>query len=193
MSQKEQLLKELSQMAEMMRRSRPHALDGYKYQSEYETVVREGTVYSDKPLSGQERDELLPLINHLARHSRLRQKECFANAYTLAMLGHDFGVPISYAEGFAKNVIAVNHAWCVFRGRPIDVTWREGLNDNRKSVSAVMERIDWCIKNCAYAGFVVPLEYLNKMRLKYLQHISVLDDWQGHWPVMKSGLAALVS
>ena len=94
-------------------------------------------------------------------------KECFANAFLLAMAEP----ALTYCEGYATHSsggLAVLHAWVTDgSGNAIDNTWpTEGV---------------------AYAGIPMKADYLNRRFLKNEAVICVLDDYLHDWPLLVGG------
>jgi hypothetical protein len=165
--------------------------DEYAYSSQEDFIAREGMEFAQEPLSGRDLDAIRPVVKRVAA-LRPRTKECFANAYRFAEIGQIMGLPVEYAEGFGLSVIPALHAWVAYKGRALDVTWRE-LVDERYSVRALMDRIEANIREKVYLGVPVPMRYVQNLAQASGFYPSVLDDWQNGWPVLKAGLAPLLA
>lgn len=182
----------LTAMAEMQRRCNVgrNKPKGYKYDSMYSAVLAEGCAFSDEPLTADDESELVKALRPYLKLSHPKVRECFSNALRLAIAAREVGVTLKYAEGFGEHLIHTGHAWGAFRGRPIDVTWREHSRDGRFSIEAVLERIRYNIRSSAYVGFVVPLDYVRKLVVSKGYYCSVLDNFEDRWPFVRSGCAS---
>lgn len=182
----------LTAMADLQRRcnagrNRP---EGYKYDSMYAAVLGEGCAFSDEPLTADDESELVKVLRPYLRLSHPKVRECFSNALRLAIAAKEVGVGLKYAEGYGEHLIHTGHAWTAFRGRAIDVTWREKHDDKRWNVEAVLERIRYNIRSSAYVGVVVPLDYVRRLVVSKGYYCSVVDNFEDRWPFVRAGCAA---
>jgi len=185
-------------MADMMKGLNPGRNPGagvYKYRSMEEAVVSEGHSFSDVPLSPSEEKPLRNVLRFMLRRERPQTKQCYMNAFNLCHAARmvEAGMGLTYSEGFGEHMIAAGHAWGSYLGRAIDVTWRESYKDTRYSVDAVLNRVRWNIVNCSYYGFEVPWDYVQKLVMRKRVYLSVLDNWEDRWPVVKHGVGVFVS
>jgi len=106
---------------------------------------------------------------------RPRLKECYFNAQMLALVSGFRN--IEYYEGIASWLAPTTHAWNVYRGRVIDLTW-ENLPDVK------LERLQ-------YYGVPIPLEFVRKnnpikrraaemLLIRYLEEIGYIQKLGGN-------------
>lgn len=104
--------------------------------------------------------------NRSPRSDRLRRgrpKECYHNAYLLALSNPR----LIYCEGYAVsgNVpLPVAHAWCIDeKGNVIDPTWKDGRS---------------------YYGVPFKIAYVSeKNRSK--KNYGIIDNWEHKWPLLR--------
>lgn len=90
-------------------------------------------------------------------------KECFSNAFNLA---NNYPDELTYVEGFACGIIAVNHAWCVDKNlRVVDNTWKP---DQSKE----------------YFGIPFEIEFVCETILRKKTY-GVLEDWESDFPLLR--------
>lgn len=99
--------------------------------------------------------------------SRMRRrpvKQCFHNSLAIALRNTR---RFAYMEGYASNLIPVEHAWCIDRvtGLVVDATWKEGTQ---------------------YIGVAVKPEYALRCLRK---ERSAVMNWQEHFPIMTGAVA----
>ena len=64
--------------------------------------------------------QFFPHADRPASIPKMEDKQCFANAFTVAMDDHS----LRYCEGYATSFIPVLHAWCITEdGDVVDPTW----------------------------------------------------------------------
>jgi len=82
--------------------------EGFHYKSAEDFVLQNGETFNWKPVP-----------DHIQMG---RQKECFKNAFELAMMDPT----LTYCEGYGLHMIPTEHAWVVDQdGNVIDNTWRD--------------------------------------------------------------------
>lgn len=167
-------------------RGRIRPRPGHKYLSVAEFLLAEGTLFSDAPLDDNEIDQLLPLLKEMSRF-KPDLRRCYDNALHMAIKSLETEAPVDYVEGFAVGTHLTDHAWCGFRGRAIDLTWREDIQNHRSSVPVLVKRIQWNIANNGYAGVAIPLKYMFGLEMKHGSPVPALDNWEDGFPVLAHG------
>lgn len=126
------------------------AREGFKYRSIYEFLLR----------NGQEYPKVRKRMPTGVR--RGRSKECFRNAFYLAMEREPYGW--KYVEGMAFSVaIPMMHAWVVDdKGCVVDPTWKDGKD---------------------YFGVELPFHYVQKTVFKK-KTFGVVDAYELRWPLL---------
>ena len=158
--------------------------EGYKYGSQHEFLLAEGREFEQGEFTSDEIETIRSVIENMS--SAFRVKECYRNAYLLAEMGEKEG--FMYAEGMAAGPIPVDHAWVTLNGKPVDPTWRD-IKDKRRDTNpkAILDRI---IKNAAkeqYFGIAAPLKYVRQRTFATRRHLSIIDDYDARWPLLKNG------
>lgn len=174
--------------SEYMAKQRP---PDFQYFSLYGLVAEKGIEFRHEPLNPPERDELLKILKKVRRYcfkKYFSMGECFKNAFNVSLFSDG---AIKYVEGFAAGIIPTLHAWSVFKGKVIDLTWREKHHDPRTGVAAMIERINWNIINSSYIGMMIPLKYMMTMHDEIGIYGSALDDYERKWPILKQGTQVL--
>lgn len=170
----------------------------YRYRSVPELVAIEGKAGLRTPFSETEWTKLQSVL----RGFRPQPKCCFANAQRLASRGVALG--LQYVEGYALSPglpEPIYHAWCVWRRRPIDVTWVDlsapAPRGRQSSDERLRERIAWNMQHSPYLGIVIPDAYLIQHTAYCLEAYSafnaVLDHWQVGWPVLAHGVRVMTT
>jgi len=176
--------------AEMMDKHNMGSLRGYKHRSMYHLVLAEGHGFKTEALTPDEELTLKPILEVMGRR-KPELRMCYMNAYNMADLARTMHVDMFYAEGFAAGIIPVTHAWNVFRGKVLDLTWRpRGIKGyvNDDSVQGLINRINSNIVDNSYHGFEFPMVYMTALIYKHEAYVSGIDDWEGRWPLCKYGL-----
>jgi hypothetical protein len=161
----------------------------HKYLSIAEFLLAEGTIFSDTPLDEDEVDQLLPLLKEMSRF-KPGLRYCYDNALHMAIKSFGTEVLVDYVEGFAMGTHLAHHAWCGFRGRAIDLTWREDIQDSRSSIPVLVKRIQWNIANNGYAGVAIPLDYMFGLHTRHNSAVPALDNWEDGFPALAYGMEA---
>jgi len=157
------------------------------YKSQYELVLAKGLEFSSEPLTDKEREIVLEAVKKLARWHYPQIKQCFHNSYWLAKVSKG---ALKYVEGWSYRLIGVHHAWNTLNGKVIDTTWRE-ITDSRKSIKAIMDRIDRNQKENPYLGIVIPMEYMTRLWELKTSCASAIDDYVRGWPLVQKGTSVL--
>ena len=99
---------------------------------------------------------------------RGEMKMCFMNAQKL-MTKEGY----TYCEGYAfRQVLPVLHAWLIdSEGNVVDPTWEDS-------------------EECVYFGVPFKTEYVLSRQAETKTYLSVIDDYQGHWPLLTGGAEA---
>ena len=176
-------------------------MEGYKYQDQESLLLAEGQEFDAvyEPFTNKEHDYLYQVIKRIRRTWHFG--ECFMNAFILADWPDS---EIRYVEGLATNsTIPMNHAWGVFNGKVIDLTWihqsfydeddheKMRLKHNRMRAPAkLLVRMDSLRKDpeVQYVGVYIPVESLYKGMMRQRVYYSILQDWEEKWPLQKEGL-----
>lgn len=123
---------------------------GWRYSSMEEYVIENGQPFIFQPLPAI-------YVSHKGRW-----KECFANAFRLAMARDE----LRYAEGYAMRdgSFGMHHAWCVdAQGRVVDPTWDFPAD---------------------YYGVIYDLAYVGKVVSKK-GVFGVIDNWTEDYPLLR--------
>jgi hypothetical protein len=150
------------------------------------TYMRIGRLFSQEPLVAAERDELGAM---LAGIHRFKVGECYMNAYKIAMAQKS----LNFCEGIAAGYWGVEHAWNVYKGRAIDVTWPMTWSKGRSQIDArytpsdkaeaIMKRVVNNLRHCAYWGVEVPSDVIRNHCLQYQRYTPLFDpQFFKQWP-----------
>jgi len=93
---------------------------------------------------------------------RGKMKECFRNAYLLA-LSRPY---MTYCEGYAvgNGLMPVMHAWCIDEnGQVVDVTWKDGKD---------------------YFGVPFKISYVSRI-IRAKNSYGIIDNWEQRWPLLR--------
>ncbi len=181
--------------------SRSVGLADHKYLDQESLLVAEGQVFDAvyEPFTDEEHDILYQQLKRM--RTTWKVHECFMNAFQLADWPDS---KIRYAEGLATNAtIPMNHAWGMLNGKVIDLTWmsqsfynkgnheeRTLKHDRMRAPSKLIARMEVLRKDpdIEYVGIYVPVEHLYKGMLREHVYYSILQDWEGEWPLQKDGV-----
>lgn len=151
----------------------------FELQSFDEAYLKLGSLFLRDPFSKDERRALLKVLPLLNFNPKL--KECYYNATHMAR-----NCMLEFAEGKATSLIPVDHAWCVFEGRAVDVTWRHRDDRARTSPRQLMKRIERNIAESVYWGFCVPERWLWGHHLRTGVYSPAVDD-PPNYEILKQG------
>jgi hypothetical protein len=157
---------------------------GYYYSSQEEFILQNGQEFKSQQLTEEEKNFVIDLINR--NGIRCKQRECFANAQRLAIDSDK----IKYVEGYANpNLIPVSHAWNLFNGKVVDLTW---IEDTMKKANSSPKRQKEMITlgefsdKMEYFGVIIPTKIVCETALKNKEYNSLIDDWMNHFPLLKN-------
>jgi hypothetical protein len=171
----ESLIGYLKQMAGFMPKR-----SGWKYSGFEDFYLKRGHLFPHAPYTDA---EARAIPRKLAGQGDIpKQKECFLNAQRLAAHG-DFG----YAEGYVLvegMPLAIHHAWAVLKGKPVDITLRDGALDTRDPVK-LLERASRNLSRAAYYG--VAFRRASFLRVWYTEKMAraVVDDYKRGFPLLR--------
>ncbi len=152
-----------------------------KYASQYDFILKKGHSYIYRKFTNEENEVLMDALKHVSQF-KPKIKECYRNSYLLAGIGSKLG--FQYCEGFAAGPIPVNHAWVDYNGLPIDITWRK--NDIKSyTAKSLMAIVKNNLVDSSYYGINIPFQYVEKLFLRKKSFMSVIDNWEDGWPLMK--------
>lgn len=144
----EEFLQQLVSAREILSDNRPLPPD-FKYLCLEDFVLKEGYLMGDRsPRSDKIR--------------RGKMKECFRNAYLLALSRPH----MTYCEGYAAGIgiMPVMHAWCIDEnGQVVDVTWKDGRN---------------------YFGVPFKIAYVSRI-IRSKKNYGIIDNWEHKWPLLR--------
>jgi hypothetical protein len=176
----------MRQMVEMRKRGNFHIPAGFNYSSFEEYVLEHGHLLESSDLDEEETELTLEVLRSAAaRGVDVHEfKQCFANSQSFVLEGDTD--EFTYYEGFAigRAPIPVHHGWVVINGKVIDLTWH--LEEPASRVLLPGRPVGELPKNWAYWGF--PVENLEYVRARVLGRGmigSLLDDWEGNYPLMR--------
>ena len=112
----------------------------------YEYVREKGTVFE-----GATHSSYLPRALIFKFISRAKFKDCYWNAQILTLLGGFRD--IKYYEGVGYAIVPTFHAWNVYNGKVIDVTWEKFPRE-----FPTMKLVDF-----QYFGVELPFDYVRRM------------------------------
>lgn len=160
--------------------------EGFVYSCFEDYVLKNGVVMESAPLTD---DELEIIEATIARAERLGHqvtefKQCFANSQMLVLCQP--ADDLIYHEGYAmgRAAIPVHHGWVTINGKVIDPTWKL----ERPASRSVLPEHPVGELPEGHIYFGVPFE-----NVEYLEHRishreiigSLLDDWEGNYPLMR--------
>jgi len=160
--------------------------EGFAYTCIEDYVLKNGVVMESAELT---RDELEYLDATITRAHELGQqvtefKQCFANSQMLVLCQP--GYELIYHEGYAlgRACIPVHHGWVTINGKIVDPTWKL---ERPASRSVLPEHpIGEIPEGHIYVGAPIEnVEYI-RHRINFREIIgSLLDDWEGDYPLMR--------
>lgn len=129
----------LKMVSHLVGGSAPAVRDDWAYKSIDGAILAMGQPWAPAPL---------PAHVELGEMS-----ECFENAFHLAV---ENPTEFTYVEGYASNIIPVNHAWCVDAGgRVVDPTWDDAAECQYYGVRIPYNELMGCILRTGYYGVFV--------------------------------------
>jgi hypothetical protein len=162
---------------------------GWKYASMEALVLGAGRSYSSQPLTTSER----PVVQNAIRlfHNRgyiFESKLCFFNAQMLARLWR--GGELVYVEGYrfdARLGSPILHGWVTINDKVIDPTAPGVCTIDEESGEP--GRVLGAFNGHAYWGIPFDPRYvLKRSGGGGKDAISLIDDWQGGFPLVRDGL-----
>lgn len=125
-----------------------------------EFLLKRGKLIESAPLTKEVADDLWGLL----RLTTFEIKRCYWNAQQIVHWHDD----CQYYEGYAlqAGLIPMHHAWVVYEGVVVDVTWRPGLHElaGRRSKKTLIRHLTSNASEVAYWG--LPVER-KKVRIRY--------------------------
>ena len=159
--------------------------EGYEYVCFEEYVLRNGTVMESSALTDEEAAIVQAALD-LAKDRGFdvtEMKQCFSNAQLLIV--HDDSDELIYHEGYAVGLtIAVPHGWVTINGKVVDLTWKLETPASRSLLPEhpVGELPD----GYEYVGFPVENREYLLHRIQHREVVgSLLDDWEGNYPLLR--------
>lgn len=180
MSKADDLIQYLKALGEMSSKIAPK---DSLYASLEDLTLKEGRLFDSTPFTDAELNELKELLSR----GDYKLGQCYRNAMSIALDYH--GDMLQYAEGFAKGsaIIPVHHAWLVFKGKAVDVTWRK-MKNLRIVPETLLARIKRNQAEAAYFGYTVPHDYLGKHIMATLAYSPVAEGTRYDFLPMRKGL-----
>jgi hypothetical protein len=126
--------------------------EGKQYGSFEEFLLKEAKLVESAEISKDiERD-----LRQTLRYYRFPIKACFSNCQQVVAFQDGF----EYYEGYAltPGLIPVHHAWLMYKGVVVDVTWRPGLRDglsDKRSLRTLIRHLARNVQEVAYWGLPV--------------------------------------
>ena len=182
----------LEKLASMMREARGKTQNGgWKYLSTEELVLKEGKLLSNEPFTAEEEETLLRLFK--AAPGPYKTKQCYYNAMLLMFEDEMIEEKLVYTEGYASGqILPVLHAWVTLNGKPVDVTWGENMVSNghnrARSPKRILERARYNLQKGSYWGIGFPCEVVMKKAVDTGMSPSLIDDYEGGYPLLKTGI-----
>ena len=140
-------------------------------------LLANGRTFESAPLSAEE----LAWTAQLGWR-RHQPRQCYRNAQVTALtvLPPD-GMSLHYVEGFimpAGPPIPVEHAWLSLNGKVIDTTLRPNDDKGCRVFGTIPE--GW-----EYYGVEMPVDVCQHVPDRHKRHISLIDDIECRWPLLK--------
>lgn len=161
---------------------------GYQYRCFEDYVLQKGSMLTSSPLTDEEEAIVQEALDRMAeaRINVHEMKQCFSNAQQLLLFAD---VPeLVYYEGYACGRLAgfaVHHGWLGINGKVIDLTWRlESPNTSRSLLPH--HPVGQLPDGYEYWGF--PVECVDYLRFRVIAREavgSVLEDWEGDFPLLR--------
>ena len=138
-------------------------------------ILQRGHRFKSQPLTPEERQ----LVMELPWRSH-RPRECFRNAQSALVTTRCWDT-FRYVEGYLspKTPFPVLHAWLTINGKVVDTTLRTNPDDDNERVYGIIPD-GW-----EYYGVALPIQEIFHVYDKHKTHISLLDDFQCHWPIIR--------
>jgi len=134
--------------------------------------LKHGKGYPNTMMTPDERMELTEVLRRATW--ALEIKQCFANTQRLVMID---SAEFSYAEGFAlADTIPLHHAWAVWRGRPIDVTWGIASDYDVNRKTRIIQRVLRNMLSNAYFGIEIEASRIARVWMKERCARPLLED-----------------
>lgn len=165
-SQLEEYLKWFTETAKQI-----SSMNDWKYSSREEFTLKEGKYIQagSQKLSEEEKEFLLNLLKIMNRN--FKSKACFENATQIfleAKWQHNPNMDLAYGEGFGQSIIPIHHAVVMLNGKPIDLTWKDIINDSERNRSPknLLKRIEKNLLENDYYMVSFSIEELNAELLR---------------------------
>ena len=163
---------------------------GVVYLGTEDYVLERGSEFTSRPLTPLERKAVLQAVDLAGGTRRVSvRKSCFANAQQV-VLADESGL-LSYAEGYAigRAHIPMLHGWISVGGAIVDLTWKSTApRKSGRLKTAVLGVIPdgWMYRGVVFSG---PTVLMGVLRSGMYQ--SLIDDWQGGWPLLRGEQSCL--
>ena len=144
-----------------------------------------GTVYESSRVS-----ESVAAFLRSQPLSSYKMKQCYANAWKLALEGERAGLIAVYVEGLAGNnfIPPLPHAWNLIEGTLVDTTWGSKIPIRGKH-GTYYRRTDRIIgdipQGFKYIGVEIPVEVVSQYLLKHNRFDSLLNDGCCDFPLLR--------
>ena len=165
-----------------------------EYYNIHDYIGKHGIFFRSNSLTLEEKD----FLAQFKRYEFL-MKQCYRNAQNVAIdlqstkeFGNCPNMEVKYIEGLAHGSVGfpVDHAWVSLNGKVIDYTWGESTFIKPKNGRSYIRRKSRILgefpEDWEYCGVEVDIDQMAKEIVKHKTHISVLDDYQCKWPILRS-------
>jgi len=161
---------------------------GYDYSCMEDYVLRNGVVLRSEGLTPEEEAIVQGALDDAEALGRdvHEFKQCFANAQSLVL--HADTDELVYYEGYACGRVSgfpIHHGWVGINGKVVDLTWE--LECPVQSRTLLPNRpVGELPEGYVYWGF--PVENVRYVRHRILAREmigSLLDDWEGDFPLLR--------
>lgn len=145
------------------------------YRFYYDFILKNAEEKQKESFTEQEEQELLDIIGS----DKYPEKECYTNSRKLLL--HQKGEQLDYFEGWVDaGMIPVEHAWCEYNGKIVDVTLVDREPEDLKNIPVkhreqVSEHTKHSYPDAVYYGVKIPQRFV--MHEMVEQRPYVLNDF----------------